>query len=143
MVFIRDEGSEFDVPLEAVWAYLNAPERHASAHHHRAVRRTSLGENSGEYSWEQDFEGSSTRFTMRWSSLHPVGISYQVLEGPFQGSRFLLTYHPKGAKTGVSIMGEFMSPTLPPDRIAAAVESFFSTEFEQDLRALRERPDPR
>jgi hypothetical protein len=142
MVFIRDDSSVFDAPLNAVWEFLGRPDEHTVAHRHRDVKRVRLSESSGQYSWEQEFDGRPERFTMRWHSYHPVGIAYDVLEGPFTGSRFFLYYVPQGQRTGVSVVGEFVSPTLSEPDLVAAVDRFFSLEFEQDHAAIRHHVQP-
>jgi hypothetical protein len=139
MVFFRDEGSRFRAPRDVVWEFVGSGERHASAHHHRGVRRGSLPGNRGEYAWEQEFEGRSERFSMRWTSLHPFGLAYEVLEGPLRGSKFLLYYRALGAETEVGVLGEFVSPTIPEEGIEPAVRRFFEREYEQD-RAEIEAP---
>ncbi|MCI4319066.1 MAG: hypothetical protein L3K23_02900 [Thermoplasmata archaeon] len=73
---------------------------------------------------------------MRWTSFHPVGVAYDVLEGPFAGSRFFLYYTPRGQRTGVTVAGEFVSPTLPSGELEKAVDAFLATEFRQDRDAL-------
>lgn len=95
-----------------------------------------LSGNSGEYSWEQDFEGKPERFTMRWTSFPMFGIVYEVREGPFVGSQFFAYYRPRGAKTRVTVVGDFVSPRIPPARLEAAVLGFFALEFEQDNAAI-------
>jgi hypothetical protein len=141
MVFVRDEGSVFEVPLDDVWKFVSSGDRHSEAHVHRDVAREVLGERSGKYSWEQTFDGAPTRFSMVWTSFHPLGVAYEVVEGPFEGSRFFLYYLPMGPRTGVGVVGEFVSPTLPESEIPAAVDRFFSKEFDQDHAALRRRHD--
>jgi hypothetical protein len=137
MVFLVDQGSEFDAPVDAVWRFVSSGRHHSEAHAHRKVRRRRLPNNSGRYSWEQEFEGSPTRFTMRWTAFPPLGVAYDVLEGPFTGSRFFLYYVPRGRKTAVTIVGEFVGPTLAPAQIAPAVRRFFAKEFAQDSAAIR------
>lgn len=139
MVFVRDEGSVYDAPLDVVWEFFGSGQPHSDAHRHRSVRREKISASSGSYSWEQDFRGESAHFTMRWTSFAPVGLGYEVLEGPFAGSKFFLFYTPQGARTGLTVVGEFTSPTIPAARVAEAVDEFFSTEFEQDRAAIRER----
>lgn len=139
MVFVRDEGSLFEAPLDVVWEFVSSGDGHSSAHRHRKVDRRPLPGNSGQYSWEQEFDGAPTRFVMRWTAFPPVGIAYDVLEGPFTGSRFFLYYTPLGPRTGVTIVGEFCSPTLPVEEIPPAVDRFFALEFEQDHAAIRAR----
>ena len=136
MVFVRDEGSVYNAPLEEVWRFLSSDQAHTDAHGHRNATRKSLPGNSGEYSWEQDFEGKPERFTMRWTAFPLFGIAYEVPEGPFQGSKFFVYYRPRGAKTRVTIVGDFVSPTIPSTRLEAAVLGFFALEFEQDSAAI-------
>jgi hypothetical protein len=137
MVFVLDSDGVFDVPIDEVWAFVGSGDHHSHAHRHAHFTRERLGERSGRYSWEQPFDGAPTRFTMRWTSFHPVGVAYDVLEGPLAGSKFFLYYVPLGDRTGVTVVGEFVSPTLPAGAIAAAVDRFFATEFEQDHAAMR------
>ncbi len=139
MVFVRDEGSVYDAPRDVIFSFFGSRQEHSDAHRHRAVHRESLGENAGSYSWEQDFLGKPERFAMRWTSFAPVGFGYEVLEGPLAGSKFFLFYMPMGDRTGVSVVGEFTSPTIPEPEIAAAVDRFFTTEFEQDFVAIQAR----
>jgi hypothetical protein len=140
MVFVRDEGSVFEVPLSVVWQFIGSGDHHSAAHFHRATRRTRISDRAGEYSWEQDFDGGPARFTMRWTSYPPLGVAYEVTEGAFEGSKFFLFYTPLGPRTGVGVIGEFVSPTLPETEIAAAVDRFFSREFEQDHATMRRDP---
>jgi len=142
MVFVRDEGSVYNASLEEVWRFLSSSDRHSEAHHHRNVSRKVLPGNSGEYTWEQDFEGTSERFTMRWTAFPLFGIAYEVLQGPFVGSRFFVYYRPRGAKTRVSVVGEFVSPTVPAPHLETAVLAFFAREFEQDSLAIASAEPP-
>jgi hypothetical protein len=147
MVFVRDEGSLIDAPPEAVWAFVSSGDHHSEAHRHRHVRRRVFPDNSGRYSWEQDFLGRPEKFTMEWVSYYPVGVAYQVTEGPFSGSKFFLYYVPRADRTEVRVVGDFVSPSLPTAEIPAAVDRFFSVEFDQDRkvieadhRSMRKRP---
>lgn len=146
-MFLRDEGSVFEAPSELVWEFVGSGDTHSGAHGHRANRRERGPGNSGTYSWEQEFDGGRARFTMHWVSYHPLGIAYEVLEGPFAGSRFFLYYVPQGARTAVGIVGDFRSPTIAAERLEALVRRFFEIEFEQDHAAIRrwvaERGGPR
>jgi hypothetical protein len=138
VILLRDEGSIFEAPIDQVWEFVGSREPHAAAHRHRAVRREREHENSGSYSWEQDFEGKPARFTMRWTTFHPLGIAYEVLEGPFLGSKFFLYYVPQGNRTGVDLVGVFSSPSIPDAQLEESVRRFFAIEFEQDQAGLAE-----
>jgi hypothetical protein len=134
-VFLRDDGM-FDAPIDSIWGFLGSGGEHQHAHGHTGVRREVLGEDSGRYSWEQPFDEPSVRFTMRWTAFVPTGIAYDVLEGPFAGSKFFLCYRPIGPRTEVSIIGAFTSPSIPLSELEAAVRRFFAVEFEQDSKAI-------
>jgi len=136
MVFVRDEGSVFNAPIEEVWRFLSTESAHSEAHRHRKVERKPRQGNSGEYTWEQDFEGKPAKFAMRWTSFPLFGIAYEVLEGPFVGSKFFSYYRPRGTMTRVTMVGDFVSPTIPAARLEAAVLGFFALEFEQDSAAI-------
>ncbi|MGA9838822.1 MAG: hypothetical protein WBF81_03700 [Thermoplasmata archaeon] len=140
VVFLRDEGV-FDAPIAEVWRLLGSGAEHERSHRHREVRREVAGENSGVYSWVQPFRGAPVRFAMRWTAFVPLGLAYEVLEGPFSGSRFFLSYRPDGTRTEVSVVGAFTSPTLPAPELRRAVLGFFATEFGQDAAALRRSRD--
>jgi hypothetical protein len=137
MVFLRDAGSAFPVPIEAVWKYLDSGDLHSQAHQHRHPVRRRHAPDRGQYSWEQEFEGRTAPFTMRWTSYYPVGIVYEVLRGPLTGSKFFIFYTPKGPRTGVTVVGEFRSRTLTASMLEPAVRRFFAREFEQDRAAMR------
>ena len=136
MVFVRDEGSVYNAPLEEVWRFLSSGDQHSAGHGHRNYSRKSLPGNAGEYAWEQDFEGTTERFSMRWTAFPQFGIAYEVLEGPFVGSKFFAYYRPRGNKTRVTIVGEFVSPTIPSSRIESSVLGFFAKEFAEDSTAI-------
>jgi len=138
MVFVRDDGSVYNAPLEEVWRFLSTEDAHSQAHGHRNFARKSLPGNSGEYSWEQEFEGATARFTMRWTSFPHFGIAYEVLEGPFVGSKFFSYYRPRGNRTRVTVVGDFVSATVPANRLETSVLAFFAREFEQDSAAITE-----
>ncbi len=138
-MLIRDEGSRFSVPLALVWKYLDLPQEHSRAHGHTSVHRERTGAYSGRYTWRQPWGPSRVRFTMEWTSFPPLGVAYDVIEGPFKGSTFFLYYVPRGRRTEVSVVGDFVSPSLPARVLRRKVLSFFAREFRQDDRAMRER----
>ena len=137
-MLVRDEGSRFSVPLALVWRYLDLPQEHSRAHGHTSVHRERTGAYSGRYSWRQPWGRSPVRFTMEWTSFPPLGVAYDVTEGRFKGSTFFLYYVPRGRRTEVSVVGDFVSPSLPTRVLRRKVLSFFAWEFRQDDRAMRE-----
>jgi hypothetical protein len=143
VVFVRDTGSVYNAPLEEVWRFLSDGPTHSAAHQHRNVERKSISETSGISSWEQDFEGKPERFSMRWTSFPLFGIAYEVLEGPLVGSKFFVYYRPRREQTRVTVVGDFVSPSIPEPLIEPAVLRFFALEYEQDNAAISARSAPK
>ena len=137
MVLLYDAGSVYGAPRSRLWRYVESGRPHAEAHHHVRVIRRRGPEGSGEYRWTQPYRGRSTRFAMRWSVFPPRGIDFEVVGGPFRGSRFFLVYRSAGRRSRAIVLGEFRSPTVPPSRLAGRVREFFAREFEEDRAALR------
>ena len=138
MVHLVDEGSQFDASLETIWKYLASPDDHGEAHSdHRNQQSKPLAENVVQVSWEQDVGGKPVKVVNRVTMLPPVGVAIEMLEGPLAGSKFFNFYTPKGAKTGVTIVGEFRSPMLPDSQIEAIVRQNFEHVFNQDTAALK------
>jgi hypothetical protein len=69
----------------------------------------------------------------------PLGPAYEVLESPFTGSKSFLSYPPNGARTGVTMVGEFPSRSNPLAQPEAAIDRFLSAEFEPYRAELWER----
>jgi hypothetical protein len=139
MVFIFDDSGVFDAPLEAVWKYFNSGVDHRLAHRHRKSRLEEQSETSFVASWEQDYEGRPVVFKMHGIAFPPLGLAYEVLDGPFDGSKFFFYYTPLGDRTRVTLVGEFASSSIPLRELESKVIDFFATEFEQDAEGLRRR----
>jgi len=137
MVHIRDEGSQFDAPIDAVWKYLQNPDEHNRTHQSRNFKSKPVGEGSMEMSWEANMGGHWAPMKMRITPLPPVGVAIEQLEGPMAGSKFFNIYQPMGAKTGVTVVGEFTSKAIPPAQLEAAVRGFLEQSFNEDNAALK------
>ncbi len=138
MVHIVDEGSQFDATVETIWRFLRSPSDHGTSHpEHRNMQATPLSENAAQVSWEQDVAGKSVRVVNRVTAFPPLGSMIEMVEGPLAGSKFFNYYTPKGAKTGVTIVGEFQSPVLPESQIEPMVRENFERVFVQDTAALK------
>lgn len=137
MVHIKDEGSQFDAPLDTVWKYLQMPEDHNRAHKSRNYKQRPLTENSMELSWEANVGGNWVPMRTRVTALPPVGIAIEMLEGPMGGSKFFNLYTPMGGKTGVTVIGEFASKTIPAPQLEPAVRAFLEQAYSEDNAALK------
>ena len=135
MVFIHDEGSEFHASIDKVWK-LNESE---GVHSHPSLRN-SRTEMEGEHPilrYETQMpDGSWAKNKVRMTLLPPVGIAFETLEGPMAGSKSFQYYTPKGAKTGITVVGEWVSPGVPDAVIKGAVLKFLETVFKEDQANL-------
>ena len=137
MVHIRDEGSVFDAPIEVVWKYLQAPEEHNQQHKSRNFKSKPLGENAMELSWEANMGGNWAPMKTRITALPPVGVAIEMVEGPMAGSKFFNIYTPMGQKTGVTVIGEFMSKMIPPAQLEPSVRGFLDQVYNEDAPAIK------
>src|SRR5438445_13491479 len=113
MVFIKDEGSVFDAPIDVMWKYIQSP-AHGQAHRSIRNRQTQpAGENTQLASMERNVGGSWVKVVNPLTILPPLGIAFEALEGPFAGSKFVYIYTPLGAKTGIAVYGEYASSQIP------------------------------
>ncbi len=142
-MFLVDSGSEFDAPLETVWAYLSAPGEHRLAHPKtRNFEVTEASDSSFVLAMEQWMQSRWVRTVGRGAVFPPLGSSSEALEGPLAGSKYFLYYTPKGAKTGVTVVGHFVSPDLSDAEVQPMVLGLFEEFFNEDqarIRAFRQR----
>jgi hypothetical protein len=139
MVQVRDEGSEFEAPVEVIWKYLATPEVHGPAHKsRRTVEAKPVGEATVLLTFEQKIGEQWVRGQNRITRFPPVGMAIEMLEGPLAGSKMFTFYTPKGARTGVTVVGEFTSPTLPPHQVEAAARASLAQAFDDDAPAIKE-----
>lgn len=138
MVHIEDMGSQFDAPIDVVWKYLRTEEDHARVHANRRNFKMEPDREGGmRWSWEQNVEGRWVKVADRVSLFAPVAMLVHSLEGPFAGSKYVFYYAPNGDRTGVNVVGDFQSATIPPERLESAVLASFEEEYNEDNRALR------
>ncbi len=137
MVHIVDEGSEFDAPLEVVWKFLSDP-MHGSAHKgRRNEQRRVVGESVLELSSEVETGGAYVKVTNRITLYPPLGFAVEYLEGPLAGSKAFTFYTPKGGKTAVSIVGEYVAKGHSSDGVNLLVRQMLNKFYEEDHAALR------
>jgi len=138
MVYLSDEGSEFEAPIDFVWKYIFGGEAHDSAHKTtRNPRFQKVSEITFEYASERLLRGKWAPDRMRISMFPPVSVVTEWLEGLLAGSKLVYVYSPKGDKTGIDVYGEFTSPTLSGPEVEAAAREFLESEFRDDSAAVR------
>jgi hypothetical protein len=138
MVFVRDEGSTFDAPIEIVWRYILDGEDHDAAHKTtRNPKFETVSDVTMIYASDRYLRGRWAADKMRISMFRPVSVVTEWLEGVLAGSKIVYVYSPQGGKTRIDVYGEFASTTLPANEIEVAAHEFLDTEFEADAPAIR------
>jgi len=120
MVFILDEGSEFNAPLSKVWALAQSE----TAHKHSSQiepRRSMEGEHGVLAFGSKMPDGSVARHKMKVHLAPPV----------------MQYYVPKGNKTGVIIVGDAMSKVIPESQLKGAVLMGLEVAFNEDVENLK------
>src|SRR5918995_4999508 len=143
MTFIQDSGSVFEAPLEMVWKLAeDHVEQGNKIHPNTRNNKTEIiGETSFINSWEQDDENSQTiRMKVKGTLYYPLGIAFEVLEGPFADSKYFVYYYPLDtngiSKTGVTVVGNFKSNIIPEEQMKPTVLSFLEKVFNEDATYL-------
>ena len=136
MVFILDEGSVFNAPLDKIWK-LNASE---GEHSHPSLKNQHAGHEGGysTLSYETQLpDGSWAKHKSRVTVLPPLAVVFETIEGPLTGSKSIQFYTPKGDKTGVTVVGHWTSTMGVPDAILhQSVMGFLDTVFREDQNNL-------
>ena len=139
MVFVKDEGSLFDAPIDFVWKYASGGEAHDSAHTTtRFPKFEKVSDITLLYGSERYLRGKWTPDRMRISMFPPVSIVTEWLEGVLAGSTFVYVYSPHGNQTRIDVYGEFTSKTLHPSEVEVVAREFLDSEFAADAPAVRE-----
>ena len=137
MVYLKDEGSVFDAPIDFVWKYIFGGDAHDSAH--RTTRNPKFEKVSDItilYGSERLLRGKWAPDRMRISMFPPISVVTEWLEGVLAGSKLVYVYSPQGDKTRIDVYGEFTSKTLPPEQVEAAAREFLDTEFSADAPTI-------
>jgi hypothetical protein len=66
----------------------------------------------------------------------PIGIIFENVEGPLKGSVSFQYYTPKGAKTSVTVVGEWKAAGIPDAQLHAVGMKFLETVFSEDKANL-------
>lgn len=138
MVYLKDEGSEFDAPVDLVWKYIFGGSAHDSAHKTaRNPKFKKVSDITIEYGSERLVRGKRAPDRMRTTMVQPISVTTEWLEGVLAGSKRVYLYSPHGERTRIDVYGEFTSPTLPPEEVDAAARESLETEFAADAPMIR------
>jgi hypothetical protein len=117
MVFIEDREGIFDAPIDKVWKLAKAHSAEGSKIHPSAknIETTMLDENTFINSWYENIHEQTVKIKMKGTIFYPLGIAFEIIEGPFAGSTYFIYYVPRSDnKTGVVLAGEFSSVFIDP-----------------------------
>jgi hypothetical protein len=145
MVFIEDREGIFDASIDKVWKLVQAHVKEGSIIHPSAknVVTELLDDNTFINSWNEEINGQSISIKVKGRMFYPVGVVFEMIEGPFAGSTYLIYYIPRpDNKTGVVLAGEFRSLSIDPtvgddERLRSMVLSTFEKVFDEDCEYLR------
>ena len=140
MVFVRDEGSEFDAPIDVVWEYIFGGEGHDASH--RTTRGGKMkalfkGPFVLQYKAERRYGNRWVPETMRITFFPPVATVQELLDGPLAGSKWTYIYSPHGRKTRIDALGEFRSKKYKAAELKRVAVRFLANEFEEDEPHVR------
>jgi hypothetical protein len=134
MVYLIDEGSVFDAPIEKIWKYLASED-----HRHPSLKNVSreVSGNSVIITAERTVMGKTVKVKIKNTLYPPLGYVSEHLEGPTAGSRAFQYYTPKGDRTGVTIVGDFMISGLDEKTTRDAVMAQMQITFDEDNANLK------
>ena len=136
MVYILDEGGVFDAPVDKVWAYLKSDQhRHDSL---KMISREMEGSNAVVITVERNLMGKTVRSKIRNTLYPPFGFVQEHLEGPTAGSRAFVYYVPKGNKTGVSVVGDYVVSGANEKTTRDAIMAQLQVSFDEDNANLKQ-----
>jgi hypothetical protein len=70
-------------------------------------------------------------------SYYPLGIAFEILEGPFADSKYFVYYIPlNNNKTRITVVGIFKSSILPEEQLKPIVLGFLEKAFSEDFAYL-------
>jgi hypothetical protein len=82
-----------------------------------------------------------TKNKMQFTTHHPLGVAVEVLEGHLKGSKAFTYFTPNEETTGVTVVGNFKSATLPDDQLRQEVSSMVENSFDEENAYLKNALD--
>jgi len=135
MVYILDEGSVFDAPIDKIWKYLPSDNhRHNSL---KLISREMVNNNAVVITAERNIMGKMVRTKIKNTLYPPFGFVQEHLEGPTAGSKAFVYYIPKGNKTGITIVGDFVLSGMDEKTTRDAVMDQLQVTFDEDNANLK------
>jgi len=135
MVYILDEGSVFDAPIDKIWKYLPSDNhRHNSL---KLISREMVNNNAVVITAERNIMGKMVRTKIKNTLYPPFGFVQEHLEGPTAGSKAFIYYVPKGNKTAITIVGDFVLSGMDEKTTRDAVMAQLQVVFDEDNANLK------
>lgn len=135
MVYILDDGSVFDAPIDKIWKYLPSDNhRHDSL---KLISREMVNSNAVVITAERNIMGKMVRTKIKNTLYPPFGFVQEHLEGPTAGSKAFVYYIPKGNKTGITIVGDFVLSGMDEKTTRDAVMAQLQVTFDEDNANLK------
>lgn len=133
MVYLLDEGSTFDAPIDKIWKYLPSGDHvHPSSKYTREVNG-----NVVTISGERNLMGKVVKVKIRNTVFPPFGFLQEHLEGPSAGSKAFVYYIPKGDKTAITVVGDFHIEGMNDEQTIAAILAQMQVSFDEDNANLK------
>jgi hypothetical protein len=134
MVYLLDDGSVFDAPIDKIWKYLPSDQhQHSSA---RLISRELIG-NAVVLTSERTIMGKLVKTKVKNTLYPPFGFVQEHLEGPTAGSKAFVYYTPKGDKTGITVVGDFRLEGADEQQTKAALIAQLQVSFDEDNANLK------
>lgn len=134
MVYLFDEGSIFDAPIDKIWKYLPSDQHQHSSM--KLLSRESTG-NAVVITGERNIMGKLVKTKIKNTLYPPFGFVQEHLEGPTAGSRAFVYYVPKGNKTAITVVGDFRLEGADEQRTKDAVLAQLQVSFDEDNANLK------
>lgn len=132
-MYILDEGSVFDATLDKILKY-----RRSEVHQHPSVRLISRKTEGNVIEMVQERNmGTPMRIKVRNTIYPPFGMVQEFLEGPMAGSRAFQFFIPRGDKTGVTVVGDFVVEGEDDARVKEIILEQNQTLFDEDNANLK------
>jgi len=135
MVYLIDDESVFDAPLDKIWRYLSS-----EGHKHPSFKNVQreVNANTVTITSERSLMGKPVKMKVKLTLYPPFGYVTEHLEGPTAGSRSFQYYTPNGDKTGVTVVGDFKITGLDEKATKDAILGQMQITFDEDNANLKE-----
>lgn len=136
---VRDEGADYDAPLESVCDYLlKVGAAHGRAHAQSLqsvkVRATPCGP---VVSCEVVRGGESRKIIARSTDYPPLAVVNEEVGGDYAGSRLVFVYTPVGRRTRVDVFARMVSTKFSKLELERQTREVLASPVSEDVAALR------